>query len=76
MHAIATPAARRLSARPMHRWISCLFTATVITNFVALAATHGAQPHWAITYAPLPPLFVLMLTGTWMFVRPYLRRPS
>jgi ABC-type uncharacterized transport system permease subunit len=58
--------------RRTHRWTSCVFTATVIANFVALAITGGAPPHWAITYAPLAPLLVLMISGTWMFVRPYL----
>jgi hypothetical protein len=72
MHA-TTRAATSPRTRQAHRWTSCVFTATVLANFAALAATGGAQPHWSITYAPLAPLLVLMLTGTRMFFRPYLR---
>lgn len=61
--------------RKVHRWVSCLFTLTVVANFVALGASGGVQPHWAITYAPLPPLLVLMLSGTWMFLSSF-RRPA
>jgi len=60
--------------RQVHRWVSCVFTLTVVANFLALAETGGEQPHWAITYAPLLPLLVLMLSGSWMFVRSFSRR--
>lgn len=55
--------------RQFHRWISILFTLTVIANFVAMS--QGTPPAW-ITYSPLPPLFLLMLTGLYMFFLPYL----
>jgi hypothetical protein len=55
--------------RQSHRWISMLFTATVIANFVAMA--FGPPPAW-ITYAPLAPLFLLLLSGLYLFVLPYL----
>jgi len=54
--------------RQFHRWISIVFTATVIANFVAMA--FGQPPAW-IVYAPLPPLFLLLFTGLYMFVLPY-----
>ena len=54
--------------RQFHRWISIVFTATVIANFVAMAL--GTPPAW-IVYSPLPPLFLLLFTGLTMFVLPY-----
>ena len=54
--------------RQFHRWISIVFTATVIANFVAMAL--GTPPAW-IVYSPLPPLFLLLFTGLTMFVIPY-----
>jgi hypothetical protein len=60
------------SVRQVHRWISILFTLTVIGNFVAMA--FGSPPTW-LTYAPLLPLAVLLFTGLYMFVQPYLARP-
>ena len=54
--------------RQVHRWLAILFTLTVIANFVALAL--GPVPAW-ITYSPLPPLFLLMFTGLYMFSLPY-----
>jgi hypothetical protein len=58
--------------RQGHRWLSILFTATVIANFVAMA-TVGTPPAW-ITYAPLLPLFLLLFSGLYMFALPYLSR--
>lgn len=57
--------------RQTHRWISIVFTLTVIANFVAL--TQGPPPAW-VTYSPLPPLAFLVLTGLYMFVLPYAAR--
>lgn len=54
--------------RQIHRWISIIFTLTVIANFVALS--QGTPPAW-ITYSPLLPLAVLALTGLYLFVLPY-----
>ena len=55
--------------RQFHRWMSIAFTLTVIANFVAMA--RGTPPAW-ITYSPLLPLFLLLLTGLYMFALPYL----
>jgi len=57
--------------RQFHRWISIAFTATVIANFVAMS--QGTPPAW-VTYSPLLPLALLLFTGLYMFVLPYLSR--
>lgn len=57
--------------RQAHRWLSILFVVPVIANFVAMAL--GEPPPWVV-YAPLPPLFLLMFTGLYMFVLPYAAR--
>jgi hypothetical protein len=57
--------------RQFHRWISVVFTLAVIANFVAMALGQGQEPPAAVTYAPLLPLFLLLLTGLYLFVLPY-----
>ena len=57
--------------RQFHRWVSIIFTVTVIANFVALGTSGGAMPPPWITYSPLPPLALLVFTGLYMFVLPY-----
>ncbi|MDF1502385.1 hypothetical protein [Roseisolibacter sp. H3M3-2] len=57
--------------RGAHRWISIVFTATVAANFVAMA--FGTPSPW-VTYAPLPPLALLMFSGLYLFARPYAAR--
>ena len=57
--------------RQTHRWLSILFTLTVIANFAVRA--FGEPPAW-ITYSPLPPLFLLLFSGLYMFVLPYTQR--
>jgi hypothetical protein len=59
--------------RQIHRWLSIAFTVTVIANFVALARGGGAPPPW-VTYSPLLPLAVLLLTGLYLFALPYATR--
>ena len=59
--------------RQVHRWVAVAFTLTVIANFVDLARGGGNPPTW-ITYSPLVPLGVLLLTGLYMFVLPYTAR--
>lgn len=54
--------------RQTHRWLSIVFTMTVLTNFVSMAL---AKPPTWIVYSPLPPLFLMLLTGLYMFVLPY-----
>ena len=57
--------------RQFHRWVSIAFTLTVIANFVALGM--GKQVAW-LTYSPLLPLALLLFTGLYMFVLPYLAK--
>jgi hypothetical protein len=45
----------------------------VIVNFVALGLGQGQPPAW-VTYSPLLPLAVLLLTGLYLFVLPYATR--
>lgn len=59
--------------RQTHRWLSLIFTVTVLANFAAM--TQGQPPAW-ITYSPLLPLFALLFTGLYMFVLPYVARRS
>jgi hypothetical protein len=57
--------------RQLHRWVSIVFTLTVIANFVTM--TQGPPPAW-ITYSPLLPLALLLFTGLYLFVLPYVAR--
>ena len=54
--------------RQIHRWLSIVFTITVIANFAAMAM--GEPPAWVV-YAPLPPLFLMLFSGLYMFALPY-----
>ena len=59
--------------RQVHRFMSIAFTVTVIANFIALARVAGMPPPW-VTYSPLLPLALLLLTGLYLFVLPYATR--
>ena len=54
--------------RQGHRWLSIIFTVTVIANFVAMGL---GEPPALVVYSPLLPLFLLLFTGLYMFVLPY-----
>ena len=54
--------------RQIHRWLSILFTVTVLANFAAM--TQGQPPAW-VTYSPLFPLALLLFSGLYLFVLPY-----
>ena len=54
--------------RQIHRWLSIAFTVAVIVTFVALAQE---QPVVWVSYVPLLPLGLLLLTGLYLFVLPY-----
>ncbi|KRE02695.1 hypothetical protein ASE61_15615 [Bosea sp. Root670] len=53
--------------RQGHRWLSIIFTATVLANFAAMA--RGEPPAW-IVYSPL----LLLFSGLYMFILPYAAR--
>jgi len=57
--------------RQIHRWLSIVFTLTVIANFAAM--TQGPVPAW-ITYSPLFPLALLLFSGLYMFALPYVAK--
>lgn len=60
-------------ARPVHRWTSIVFTLAVIANFVVRAMGQGEPAAW-LTYSPLPPLFLQLFTGLYLFVLHYAGR--
>jgi len=56
--------------RRIHRWLSIVFTVTVIANIVAMAPSGEMPPPW-VTYSPLPPLALLWFTGMYLLVLPH-----
>ena len=54
--------------RQSHRWLSILFTLTIIANFAAIFM--GQTVEW-LYYVPLPPLFLLLFSGLYLFALPY-----
>jgi len=57
--------------RRAHRFVAVVFTLTVIANFVAMAF---GEPPVLVVYSPLLPLFLLLFTGLYLFVQPYVTR--
>ena len=57
--------------RQLHRWLSVAFTVTVVITFVALAQK---DPIVWVSYVPLLPLALLLVSGLYLFALPYLRR--
>ncbi|MBS0363961.1 MAG: hypothetical protein JSR98_21520 [Proteobacteria bacterium] len=61
--------------RQTHRWLSIAFTVGVIVNFATYTAYgKGHQPPFWVNLLVLVPAFLLMLSGLYMFVLPYVRR--
>jgi hypothetical protein len=58
--------------RQIHRWLSMIFTVIVMVIFAALGL--GQQPPQWIYFLPLLPLGLLMLSGVYLFVLPYVSR--
>jgi cellulose synthase/poly-beta-1,6-N-acetylglucosamine synthase-like glycosyltransferase len=57
--------------RQIHRWLSIAFTVTVVANFAALGL---GEPPALVVYSPLLPLFLLLFTGLYMVVLPYVTK--
>ncbi len=57
--------------RQTHRWVSLAFTLIAIANFVALGV--GADAPW-LGYIAVIPLLLLLPTGIYLFVLPYLAK--
>ncbi|MCW3847323.1 hypothetical protein OF829_08720 [Sphingomonas sp. LB-2] len=55
--------------RQIHRWTSIVFAGIVAAIFVMLGV--GASPAQWVYFLPLPPLFLLLATGLYMFALPY-----
>jgi cellulose synthase/poly-beta-1,6-N-acetylglucosamine synthase-like glycosyltransferase len=58
--------------RQTHRWLSIVFTLTVVANFVYIGM--GKTTPAAVTYSPLFPLALLLFSGLYMFVLPYVAK--
>ncbi|MGQ0685959.1 hypothetical protein [Bradyrhizobium sp.] len=58
--------------RQGHRWLSIAFTVAVIANVVAMMQERQAV--WVGVLA-LVPLILLLLSGLYMFVLPYIAHP-
>jgi hypothetical protein len=58
------------SIRQLHRWLSIIFTVTVILSAVAVG---GLLPFWVV-YTPLPLLALQLLTGLYLFALPYVSK--
>jgi hypothetical protein len=54
--------------RLTHRWLSVAFTAGVINYMIVM--TRGQPPGWVGLFA-LVPLILLLVSGLYMFVLPY-----
>ena len=57
--------------RQTHRWLSIAFTVAVVVTFVALGQE---EPVVWVSYLPLVPLALLLLTGLYLFMLPYATR--
>lgn len=54
--------------RQIHRWLSMIFTLSVVVTAIALAQE---EPVVWVSYVPLFPLALLLLTGLYLFVLPH-----
>ena len=57
--------------RQTHRWLSIAFTLAVIVTTIVLM--QEKPPVW-VSFLPLPPLFLLLFTGLYLFVLPYVTK--
>ena len=57
--------------RQIHRWLSIAFTMAVIVNVVAMGQK---EPVLWVGLLALLPLTLLLITGLYMFVLPYLAK--
>lgn len=58
--------------RQLHRWVSIVFAALVAVIFAMLGM--GSEPAQWVYLLPLAPLFLLLVSGLYMFALPYLRK--
>jgi len=60
--------------RLCHRWLGLVFTLIVAAIFTTLGV--GIAPAQWVYFLPLAPLFLMTLSGLWMFCEPWLRGRS
>jgi uncharacterized membrane protein SirB2 len=61
--------------RQLHRWLSIAFTVGVVTNLIVYSLTgKGHQPAFWWNLLALIPVFLLLLSGLFLFVLPYVVR--
>jgi hypothetical protein len=61
--------------RQTHRWLSIIFTVGVVTNLIVYTlAGKGHQPAFWWNLLVLIPVFLLLLSGLYLFVLPYVAR--
>jgi hypothetical protein len=59
------------SLRQIHRWTAIVFTVSIVVTVIALV--QPAPVIW-VSYVPLFPLAVMLLTGLYLFAQPYAAR--
>ena len=57
--------------RQIHRWVAAVFTVSIVITTIALLQD---EPLIWVSYVPLFPLALLLLTGLYLFVLPYVTR--
>lgn len=60
--------------RQSHRWLGLLFTLMSVALWLSLGL--GLAVPQALYFLPLAPLALMMLSGLYLFFRPYLRRAT
>ena len=60
--------------RKFHRWVSLAFTAGTMLNTAVIAMNNGQQPPYWLYFFALIPLFLLLLSGLYLFALPYVAR--
>lgn len=60
--------------RQIHRWLSMAFTAGFLVNTVVIFGLGQQQPPSWVYLLALVPLFLLLFTGLYLFVAPYLTK--
>jgi hypothetical protein len=66
---VAALHARGERVRRFHRWMSVVFTAGVIANFIAVSI--GPYPAWIGAFAAVP-LAILLFTGWFLLLLPWM----
>jgi len=60
--------------RQVHRWLSMAFTAGFLVNAVVIFGLGQEQPASWVYLLALIPLFLLLFTGLYLFVLPYVAK--